>query len=57
MTKREIRKRVKQLIARELRGAFSEPPGHIEDEPIAVQEAWTKICLEVANALDRGNRA
>ncbi len=58
MTKREIRKRVKQLIAREVRsGAFTEPPDHIQDEPDAIQDAWEEVCKEVADMIDRGDRA
>lgn len=58
MTKREIRKRVKQLIAREIRStAFTEPPEHIDDEPDFIQDAWEEVCKEVAEILDRGNRA
>lgn len=58
MTKHEIRRRARQLIAREIRsGAFTEPPDHIRDEPDEVQDAWSDVCKEVADQLDKGNRA
>jgi hypothetical protein len=49
MTARQIKKRIRYLLAAEIRGRIYETPDYLAGEPVEVERAWSDVIGEIAD--------
>ena len=49
----EARRRIRKLLAKELRSTLTEQPDYIDDEPLIIQEEWSNEVKRIAARLEK----
>lgn len=51
MTARQIKKRIRYLLAAEIRGRIYEVPDYLAHEPAEIEMAWSDVIGEIADSI------